>query len=192
MTNSKKKKTSFIIASAIVGTLILTAFAPAAYAFGTKSHGQNAQAQGQQIQQMFNQMHKRSHMQAQYQRGKKAGGAGLIGVVCNEKAVERLQTRFDRIGKALELTSEQETLFNELKMASLTAQTNFTDVCIKPERGKTIGLVEKIKAKNTNMSAIVMATNSILPELEAFINSLSDEQKAKLKKAKPGGFRGGI
>ncbi len=133
-------------------------------------------------------MHKRAHAQEQSKRGKR-GGAGFLGVVCNDKAPEKLETRFDRIGKALDLSSEQEALLDDLKMASLTAQTDFLDVCVKPERGEKLGLVEKIKAKNINMTAIVEASNSTLPQLEAFINSLSDEQKAKMKKGK--GKRGG-
>lgn len=181
------KKTPLIITAAIIGSLALTSLAPAAYAFGSSggpnAQGQNAQGPGKQMQQMFNQMHKRSHAQEQGQRGKR-GGAGFIGVVCNDKAPEKLETRFDRIGKALDLSSEQEALLDDLKMASLTAQTGFLDVCVKPERDKELGLVEKIKAKNTNMGAMVEASNSTLPQLEAFINSLSDEQKAKLKKSK--------
>ncbi len=175
------KKTSILVASLLIGSLSVGVFSSAAYAFGPGNANPTMQEQAQQL---FNQMHKRSHQQAKMQKAKR-GGLGLIGIACDERAAQRLEGRLDKIGKALELSKEQQTLFDELRMAALTSQTQFLDVCTKPERGKKTGLVEKIKIRNNNMSAMVEASNSVLPQLEAFLNSLSDEQKAKLKKAKP-------
>lgn len=181
------KKSNLIITSLIVGSISLAGFAPSAYGFGLGSQGQNSDKMGQQMQQMFNQMHQRSHKQAQNKRGKRGSPAGFISVVCDENAAEKIGARFERIGKALNLNSEQEVLLANLKTASLNAQTDFLKVCVKPKSDSELNIVEKIKTKNTDMIAVATASNSVLPELEAFLNSLSDEQKAKLKKGKRGG-----
>ena len=182
------KKTNLLISLTLVSTLALSALSPAAYAFGqgrNNMQNPNGAKPMQQMQQIFNQMHKRSHQQMQNKPFKRGGAPlGLIRVACNEKAPEMLEKRLNKIAEKLELTEEQKPLFEDLRTASLAAQTDFLDVCTIPEKGEEIGFIERVKIKNSNLQAIVDASNKTLPALEAFINSLSDEQKAKLKKGK--------
>ncbi len=172
---TKNKKTSLLITGAIVASLSVVAFAPSAFAFGPG---------GNQGQQKFNQMHQKAHAQGQMQRGKKGGG--FMGFACSEKVAPKMEERLGKIAEKLELTSEQKTLFNEFKTASLSAQTTFADNCTKPKDARDADFIEKIKTKQSNMANAASAMNDVIPELEAFINSLTDEQKAKLKKGKRG------
>ena len=177
---TKNKKTSLLITSVIVGALGGVAFAPSAFAFGFN---------GNQAQQKFNQMHQKAHMQGQMKPGQmkpsgiKAGArGGFVNFACSDKVAPKMEERLNKMSERLELTSEQKLLFEDFKTASLSAQITFADNCTKPE--KDADFVEKMKAKQNNMANGANAMGNVIPEFEAFINSLSDEQKAKLKKGK--------
>jgi len=188
------KKTPLIIATAIVGSLTLATFAPAAFAFGG-GNGSNANGGGNHnMQQMFNQMHKQSHAQTQQRGGKgmaARGGKGgrFMNMVCSSDGAEKVEKGLSKMSEKLELTDEQKLLFNNLKTASLSAQTTYADNCTTPKKDKDVDFIDRIKTQQANASARITAMSEVLPELEAFFDSLSDEQKAELKKGK-GGPRG--
>ena len=187
MTSPKKnnfKKSSLIITSAIVGSLALVAFAPAAYAFGPG---------GNQGQKKFNQMHQNSHAQGQMQRGGKnaqrGNKSGFLKFACSDEAADKLDTMLSKMSEKFELTNEQEGLYDDFKTAALTAQTNFADNCSSPKADVAekddANIVMRLNVQRHNMAATVTALDEVLPELEAFFDSLSDEQKAAMKKQGP-------
>jgi len=188
------RKTPLIIATAIVGSLTLASFAPAAFAFGGGNGSNMNDGGNHNMQQMFNQMHKQSHAQAQQRGGKGmaargGAGGGFMKMVCSSDGAAKIEKGLSKMSERLELTDEQKLLFNNLKTASLSAQTAYADNCTTPDKNKDADFIDRIKTHQTNASARITAVNEVLPELEVFFDSLSDEQKAKLKKGK-GGPRG--
>ena len=116
-------------------------------------------------------------------------GAGLLGLVCSDKGAEALEIAFVRWSHRLDLTAEQQALFDTLKAKALTTQTSFADTCqaAMPDRSADTkpDLLESLKARLTVEEAKLTALNAVLPDFEAFYGSLSDEQKASLM---PGGM----
>ena len=170
------KKTPLIIAAAIVGSLSLAAFAPAAYAQGPGNAGPRADG---------------AHTHAQQMKRGPGGPAGFLRLMCTEKGAERMENVLGKVSEKLELSSAQQSLFAEFEKTSLTAQTEFADSCVKPPRGKDGDVVDRLKAHQSNLTATVSAMDEIIPEFEAFFDSLTDEQKAKLGKGARRGARGG-
>ncbi len=178
--NTKFKKSSLIITSAIAGTLAVVALAPAAYAFGPGS--------GNQGQQKFNQMHQKAHAQGQMQRsGNKMRGAngGFISFACSNNGATRLETIFGNVSEKFNLNVEQKSLFDDLKTSALSAQTGYADTCSNPRVDgvamNDVNIITRLNVQRNNMSAMIVAIDEVLPKLEAFFDSLSDEQKAAMK-----------
>jgi hypothetical protein len=117
-------------------------------------------------------------------RGGGLNGAGIIGLVCSERGAEALEIAFVSLSHRLELTAEQQPLFDTLKANALTTQTSFADECqaAMPQQaaGTAPDMIEGIKARLAVEEARLEAINGILPDLEAFYGSLTDEQKAAL------------
>jgi hypothetical protein len=177
------KKISLLLATAIIGSLSIVALAPAAFAFGPNS----AQG-GNQGQNKFNQMHQNSHMQMQRggQRGDFRSKTGLLKLACSSEGAKKLEVMLGKVSDKFDLSSEQQGLFDKFEKSALIAQTNFADSCptLKADgANKSEGnIITRLNDKRQNFSAIVIALDEVLPELEAFYDSLSDEQKAAMKK----------
>ena len=110
---------------------------------------------------------------------------GMLQLVCSDEGAERLEHMFVTISHRLDLTAEQTPLFDALKTAALTAQTGFADTCAAqlPAAGQTAdlpNLVERVQTGIKVDEARIAALTGVLPSLEAFYNSLTDDQKAKL------------
>lgn len=178
-------------AAVIVAALGLGALAPAALAHdwgrqagpGAGPRHEMAFRGGDQDGQRFGGMHG--------QRGGMRGG--LLQLGCSEQGAERLEHIFVSLSHNLELTAEQTPLFDALKTAALTAQTGLADTCAaeRPAAGETAevpNLVERMQTRIKIDEARTAALSDVLPELETFYNSLTDEQKAKLDGG-PGQFR---
>lgn len=162
-------------AAVIVAVLGLVAMTPAAfaqagpgmahYSFGIRGHyGEDGMLQ---------------HRQFDGMRG------GTLALVCSEQGAEGLEHMFVAISHRVELTAEQAPLFDALKTAALTAQTSFADTCatLLPETSDTAevpDLVERLQTRIKVDEAHVAALSKVLPSLEAFYGSLTDEQKANL------------
>lgn len=113
---------------------------------------------------------------------------GMFGPVCSERGAERLEHMFVSISYRLELTAEQAPLFDALRSEAMTAQTGFADTCasLRPEAGQTTeppNLIERLQTRIEIDEARTAALSGLMPSIEAFYNSLTDEQQAKLDAA---------
>jgi hypothetical protein len=112
---------------------------------------------------------------------------GLLALVCSDQGAERAEIGFVRLAYRLELTPEQQTLFDDLKSSALTAQTQFADQCEAPaaptaDAQPTLpNPVEGLTAQIGNDTLRLDLMEGLLPKLEAFYNSLTDAQKAALQ-----------
>ena len=171
-----KKNLSLLLATAIVGSFSLASLSTVAYA-----HDQN-RSMGQQNSEMgqHQQMGKRGQMG---QRGQKGG---FLRLVCNDDGAERLETALEKFSGKITLSDEQTPLFEDFKSAALTAQTSFADDCTVPARGGDEDIVDRMENRQANMAAHLTAMEEVMPEFEAFFDSLTDEQKANLKPGQRG------
>lgn len=174
-----KKTTSLLLATAIAGSLALTALAPAAY----------ADNRGQGMRKHDGKGEYGEHMRGQMGQRGQGGPGGFIGLMCSERGAERLETALNFVGGKLTLTDEQQTLLDNLKTAALTAQTEYADSCITGPRDGSGNVVDRIKHRQSNMQAQIAAMDDVIPALEAFYDSLTEEQQAALKQG-PRGERG--
>jgi hypothetical protein len=149
------KKASLLIAAAIVGSISFTTFAPVAYA--------------------------RDRDVAEKNEKRRGGAGGFIRLMCNENGAVRLEKTLTRVDEKLSLSTEQQTLFSDLKTAALTAQTVFSDNCTKPVKQDKPDMIDRMKLRQANMSAHLTAMESVMPELELFFDSLTDAQKKKIR-----------
>lgn len=151
-----KKLTTTIIATALVGAISFTAFASAASA-NEKRNGPGAR------------------------------NVGPIHFVCSDEAAGRIETRLSRMAERLELSDTQTASFDSFKTATLSAQAEFSEACadFKPaERGQAnsdTDLVDRLNNRQAIMSAQLSAMEDVLPEFEAFFDSLTDEQKEQMR-----------
>lgn len=117
-------------------------------------------------------------------RGGPMGGAGILGLVCAPQGAEALEIAFVRLSHNVELTAEQQTLFDAFKTKALTTQTSFADECQAALPDRTAAtkpdLLERLKSGLAVEEARLTAMTAILPDFEAFYGSLTDEQKANL------------
>ncbi len=151
------KLSTTLLATALVGTLSMTVFASVASANGPRQGG------------MF------------------AERAGPLRFVCNENAAERIENGLTRMGARLDLSDAQATTFETFKSAALDAQTTFAQSCdqfklARQDQDKDeTDLIDRLNSRQAMMSAQLSAMEDIMPEFEAFFNSLTDEQKAQMR-----------
>jgi hypothetical protein len=129
-------------------------------------------------------------------RGPGMRGAGLLALACSDKGAGALDKMFDRTDKRLELSADQQKLFDAFKTKALTAETTFADACqaAKPDRSaeQKPDLLTRMKSGLAVDQARLTAMNDVLPEFEALYNSLSDQQKAQLQPRHGGMGKGGM
>ncbi len=214
-----KSLTSTAVVALTAGLIAVGSIVPAAYA--QQQPAPQPPAAGQQMQPgdmpgrwHWNQQQRRGHMGSfnlrrgggmpgmEMRRGGMARG-GLLNLVCSDRAAERLEIAFVRLSYALELTAEQQPLFDDLRTTALTAQTQFADRCkaanptasaaAPAQNGAapattTRDPVAGMRARLELDKARIAALETVLPKFEQFYNSLTDAQKAELS---PGARRGG-
>jgi hypothetical protein len=179
-----KTLTTTAIVALVAGTIGFAAITPVAFAQqgpkpGGQQFGQHMQMPGQFGNQRFERM----------RNARGPGGQGsLLALVCSDRGAERAEIGFVRLAYRLELTTEQQALFDDLKAATLAAQTQFADQCEMPAAPDTAEAqptapnpVERLTAQIGNDSLRLELMQGLLPKLEAFYNSLTDEQKASLQ-----------
>lgn len=166
-----KKATSLILATAIAGTMVFTTMAPAVYAQDNTKGSEQSERMGK--------------------RGGQGGPGGFIRLMCSEQGAERLETAMGRVAERVDLTAEQQTLLDELKTTALSAQTTFADSCATPTKDEDTDMIDRVKSRQANATLRLAAMDEIVPALENFYDSLTDEQKAELKPEKRGGDRRG-
>lgn len=167
--------------AALVTAISLTSFAPAAFAEGPQ-RGDNG---GQRNHRM---------LEAKAQPGGMKRFE-LIDFACNAKAADRMDGRYDKLAERLELTADQQKLFDTFRTTALTAQTKFNDTCstVLPEksadRTQRPDPITRMETRLKVDEARLAAMTSVLPDLKAFYASLTDEQKQQLTRGHFGGHR---
>ncbi len=116
---------------------------------------------------------------------------GLLGLVCSPEGADRLEHMLLTISQRTDLTTEQQPLFDTLKTAALTAQTDFADACAAalPDRGAEAArpdLADRLKTRLDIEKAHVEAMAAVVPAFEAFYGSLTDAQKQQLEPRRDG------
>ena len=118
-----------------------------------------------------------------------AGGAFRFAEFsCGDRAADRLERRLDRMAGKLELTKDQEKLFEDFRTSALTAQTDFADQCdtIRPDHvasadgAKTSqrpDLIQQLEQRLKFDEARLAAMSELLPHFKIFYASLTDQQK---------------
>ncbi len=146
----------------------------------------------------------------EFRRDGGGGGFRFVDVSCNPRAADRLERRLERMAERLDLTAEQQKLFEDFRIAALTAQTDFADNCPAPARQSATpdrqpapadksdrksdragrpDLIQRLERRLELDEARLAAFAGVLPPFKAFYQSLSDEQKSGLMSRK--GFRPG-
>jgi hypothetical protein len=181
-----KHKTSFLLATAIAASLSFSAFTPAAFA-----DDDDRWERGRY------QEFRKGDRDGYHRRGPGgrdfAGRGGFVRLMCSEEGAARIEQVLDRMDDRMQLTDEQETLFEEFKTQALAAQTEYADNCIAPVRDGSGDMVDRLKHRQTNMTAMLAAMEDVIPAFEAFHDELTNEQKAALKpqRGEGRGMRGG-
>jgi hypothetical protein len=128
----------------------------------------------------------RHHMRL---RGPMAGAVAnhpfaMLALACSDKGAGALEKLLDRSARRLDLSTEQQQLFDAFRSKALTAETSFSDACKAARPDRTAGarpdLLARMKAGLAIDQARLAALNEVLPDFEALYNSLSDQQKRHL------------
>lgn len=193
MTSTKTSTASKAAMAIVVAAISITALAPAAYAAGPGRGGQDGQRGEMQAHRQGGQM-----MDRQMRGGR--GGGQFLAIGCGPNAAERIETSLVSLGYRVDATAEQKTLLDALKTAALAAQAELATTCeaVMPAPAaanattpaETPDMLERLQARLKIDEARVAAMTDVLPEFEAFFNSLTDEQKAALQPAGPQDGRG--
>lgn len=177
----KKLTTSTAIAALVAATLGTAALTPVAFA----QEGPRAAGPGAQMEQNHRGPGAGKKQMQRRPGGERMGGPGLLALVCSERGAAQLERVFTGLSRRVELTTEQQPLFDALKTAALTSQTEFADTCatLRPsgQRAQRPNLVERLQSGIKLGEARTAALSEVLPSLEAFYGSLTDEQKARLE-----------
>jgi LTXXQ motif family protein len=94
-----------------------------------------------------------------------------------------------RIERVTQPTAEQRAGFDKLKEAIAKASETMRGACITERPVTPTG---RLAAAEKRLAAMLDAVRTVRPALDAFYNSLSDEQKARLTLAQPHMGRGGM
>ena len=116
--------------------------------------------------------------------GRGMGPAGLLMLACSDKGAEALEIALVRMSHRLDLTADQQALFDAFRTKALTTETSFADTCktSRPDRTADVkpDALARLKAGLAVDQARLTAMTDVLPDFEALFNSLSDKQKANL------------
>jgi len=122
---------------------------------------------------------------------RKGGGMGgmnrgdrLVALACSDKGAEMLQRVLDRSAQRLDLTADQQKLYDTFREKALTTETSFADQCqaARPDRSKgRPDLITHLQSQLAIDQARITALNAVLPDFQALFDTLSDQQKAQLR-----------
>jgi hypothetical protein len=124
--------------------------------------------------------------QLEFRRDAAGGAFRFAEFSCGDRAADRLERRLDRMAGKLELTSDQEKLFEDFRTSALTAQTDFADQCDTIRPGATASknerpdLIQRLEQRLKFDEARLAAMSELLPQFKTFYASLTDEQKREL------------
>jgi len=131
-------------------------------------------------------------------QGGQRGPGGMIGF---ERGAEGVELALVRLSHAIDMTAEQQALFDTFKTDALAAASTFSTAVeglrpAKPAAGETAerpDMSVMMQNRIAMQSAQLAALESVQPSMTAFFDSLTDEQKAELapQRGERGGDRGG-
>lgn len=161
-------------ATLIVGVISVSGFTSIASANGQNNRfGPNAERnQGPHNGQQFNGPRNR-------------GGFLPLRFVCSDRGETRIENGFERIAKRIDLSKDQVVALDNFKTAALSAQAGFNQVCADFKPGKDADLIDRMKSRQAATAARLVAMQSVMPTFEVFFDTLSNEQKARLRPHKP-------
>lgn len=123
-----------------------------------------------------------------------AGRGSILDLACSDKGSEALEIALVRLAHSVDLTAEQQTLFDAFRTKALTTQTSFADACKAAIPASTADakpdLLTGLKSRLAVDTARLTALNDVLPSFEAFYNSLTDAQKTELLPGREHGMFG--
>jgi hypothetical protein len=125
------------------------------------------------------------------------GGGGFGDILGFGRGAEGIEIALVRLSYAIDLTTEQQALFDTLRTDALAAAEAFEtavedlrpDTAATAETATAPDLTERLENRIALQSAQLAALEAVQPSLTAFYDSLTDEQKAELMPA--AGERGG-
>lgn len=163
-----KNFSKIALAATLVGTLAVSAIAPAAYAQEANNDGPKAE----------NKQERKGKGEFRPVRG----GHGFLNFICATEGADRLDKALEIMAIRLDVTDEQRPAFDDLKTAALTAQSDFAESCAPLKEAKPEGAADKMAHRVAMMELHLESMNSVLPAFEAFYDGLSDDQKAQINK----------
>lgn len=123
----------------------------------------------------------RSYTTRSYTTGSAPSGSGVSGRVaapqiCTDPGKGITAWPFAQIEQAVRPTAEQRQLLDDMKRAAAEAADVFKASC---EQNFPLTPPGRLAAMTSRLDATLQAVRTVRPALEAFYNSLSDEQKAR-------------
>lgn len=116
--------------------------------------------------------------------GRGTGPGGMLMLACSDKGAEALEIALVRMAHRLDLTADQQKLFDTFRAKALTTETSFADTCKANRPAATADArpdaLTRLKAGLAIDQARITAMNDVLPDFEALFTSLTDQQKARL------------
>jgi len=111
---------------------------------------------------------------------------GLEGLLHFGRTAENLEIAFIRLSYRLDLTNEQQTLFDALRDDAMAAQETFAtalaDALPERERGADRpDIADRLETRLAIASAHLAAMEAVLPAFTSFYDSLTEQQKASLE-----------
>lgn len=187
-----KTITTTAIVALMTATLGLTAIAPT-YAQETQAPAAPAPAQ-EQVQGKGPGLNFRHHNQ-----GPRQDGGGFRDLLGFERGTEAVEIALVRLSHAVELTAEQQPLFDTFKTDALAAAETFSTAVeglrpAAPEAGQTVerpDFSQRLENRIAIETARLAALQAIQPAATAFFDSLTDAQKADLTPQRPDWHGGG-
>ncbi len=104
--------------------------------------------------------------------------------LCSQPGTGITAWPFAEIERKVGLNGEQKTLLNDLRAAGREAAAVFKTSC-PPENNFSLTPPGRLQAMSARLGAVLQAVRTVRPALEAFYNSLSDEQKARFNQIGP-------
>lgn len=128
-------------------------------------------------------------------------GGGFRGMLGFERGAEGVEIALVRLSHAIDLTDEQQTLFDTLKSDALAAAETFETATesLRPQppvEGQEVAAMpdmsERLENRIAMTEAQLAALQAVQPSYTAFFDSLTDAQKAQLvpERGERGGPRG--
>jgi hypothetical protein len=107
-----------------------------------------------------------------------ASGKKKTAAVANISAVEHTETRIKQLQDALNLTADQDILWNNLTHMMRENAKSMDDLAKdRAENSKTMNAVERMKYHSQTTEVHLAQLNKIIPPFEALYSSMSDEQR---------------